>query len=82
MELICPHKNLEFEIEQDSFKENLTCQITKVNGENTKITDKKIYNLAILKIGEKRKREIETLNSVIMRNKQGFDQPTNLIQSK
>lgn len=41
IELISPRKSLEFEIEQDSFKENLTCQITKVSRENAEITEKK-----------------------------------------
>ena len=55
LEIVSPRKTLAFEIEKDNNKNDLILQITKVSGDKAKITDKKINNLAISKIGKKEK---------------------------
>ena len=42
-----PCKILEFQIEKDSYKNELFLQITKTSGHKAEIPDKKIHNLAI-----------------------------------
>ena len=44
--------------ETDTAKNSLSFQLTNINGNIPKLKDEKIYNLSLIKIGEKRKRQM------------------------
>ena len=54
--IITPEKFLKFYVEKNAAKNSLSFQLTNISGELPKLKDKKIYNLSLTRIGEKRKR--------------------------
>ena len=52
----------------------LAFQLTTVNGKIPKLKDNKIHNLSLMKIGEKRKRQMaETIETFIVHAQQIFE---------
>ena len=68
--LISPTNKVKFDVKKDTLKD---CQITKVSVQEAKIIDKKIHQISIWNIGKKRKREMEVIDSVIIRGQKDFD---------
>ena len=65
---------LKFYINKDITKNSLSFQLTSVSGKIPKLKDKKIYNLSLTKIGEKRKRQTaKQIETVIICAKQNFE---------
>ena len=55
-------------------KNSLSFQLTSVSGKLPKLKDKKIYNLSLIKKGEKRKGQMpETIETVIIHPQQNFE---------
>ena len=53
--IVTPEEILKFYINKDTTKNSLSFQLTSVSGKLAKPKDKKIYNLSLTKIGEKKK---------------------------
>ena len=51
--LIFPTNTVKFEVQKDTFKDVLKCQITKVSEQKAEITDGKIHQISISNIGKK-----------------------------
>lgn len=81
LEIVSPRKTLEFEIEKDTYKNELILQITKVSGDRAEITDIKIHDLAISKVG-KTKIKKEVLDSAMIIGPENFEITISLIQLK
>ena len=65
---------LKFYINKDITKNSLSFQLTSVSGKIPKLKDKKIYNLSLTKIGEKRKRQTaKQIETVMICAKQNFE---------
>ena len=65
---------LKFYIDKNITKNSLTFQLTSINGKIPKLKDNKIHNLSLMKIGEKRKRQMaETKETVIICAQQSFE---------
>ena len=59
---------LKFYEDKDSTKDSLSFQLTGVSGKIPKLKDKKIYNLSLTRVGQKRKRQMaEEVEKVIIR---------------
>ena len=65
-------ENLKFYADKDTTKDSLNFQLTSVSGKIPKLQDKKIYNLRLSRIGQKRKRQmtepIETVSTCAQQN--------------
>ena len=65
---------LEFKIEKDTIKNSLDFQLTRVNGTNVTLTDKKVHEFSIAKIGRKGKRPLmNPLETLMIRGQQSFE---------
>ena len=52
----------------------MSSQLTNISGELPKLKDKKIYNLSLTRIGQKRKRQMaEPIETVLIRAQQSFE---------
>ena len=65
---------MKFFVDKDKNKNYLSFQLTKINGKIPKLQEKKVHNLSLTRIGQKRKREMtETAKTVIIRAQQNFE---------
>ena len=56
--VITPENFLKFYTDKDTTKDSKSFQLTSVSGQLPKLKDKKIYNLSLTRIGQKRKRQM------------------------
>ena len=72
--IISPEKFLKFYVEKDATRNPLGFQLTNASGELPKLKDKKVYNLSLTRIGEKRNRKMaEPIEAVIVRAQKSFE---------
>ena len=72
--MVTPREILKFYINNDTTKNSLSFQLTSVSRKLPKSKDRKIYNLSLTKIGEKRKRRMEeAIETVIICSQQSFE---------
>ena len=65
---------MKFFVDKDKNKNYLSFQLTKINEKIPKLQEKKVHNLSLTRIGQKRKREMtETVETVIIRAQQNFE---------
>ena len=62
--IVSSSERLRFNIENDTIKNSLDFQLTKVNGANAEIIDKKIHHFSVTKIGKKRKKHNGTVRNI------------------
>ena len=63
-QILSSSEQLRFNIENDTIKNSLDFQLTKVNGANAEIIDKKIHHFSVTKIGKKRKKHNGTVRNI------------------
>ena len=56
--IVSPEEHLKSFVNRNTTKNSLSFQLTNINGNIPKLKDEKIYNLSLIKIGEKRKRQM------------------------
>ena len=67
-QIVSSSKPPEFNIEKDAIKNSLDFQLTRVNGTNVTLTDRKVQDFSITKIGKKRNRQLmDPLETVMIR---------------
>ena len=72
--IVTPEEILKLYVNKYRAKNSLSFQLTSVSGKLPKLKDKKIYNLSLIKKGEKRKRQMpETIETVIIHPQQNFE---------
>ena len=72
--IVTPEEILKIYVNKYRTKNSLSFQLTSVSGKLPKRKDKKIYNLSLIKKGEKRKRQMpETIETVIIHPQQNFE---------
>lgn len=72
--IINPEKFLKFYAYKDTTKDFLSFQLTSVSGKIPKLQDKKIYNIRLPRIGQKRKRQMtEPIETVSICAQQNFE---------
>ena len=72
--IISPEKFLKFYADKDTTKDSLNFQLTSVSGKIPKLQDKKIYNIRLSRIGQKRKRQMtEPIETVSICAQQNFE---------
>ena len=74
LELVNATDSLKFLVKKKSLKDNLKLQVAHADGSEVKTNDKKIHDLSITKLGNRRKNMLpETVKTVIVRAQQEFD---------
>ena len=56
--IVSPEEHLKFFVNRKTTKSSLRFQLTNINGNIPKLKYEQIYNLSLIKIGEKRKRQM------------------------
>ena len=73
-EIISPEELSRFYVDRDTTKNSLSFQLTNISGNIPKLKDGKIYNLALTRIGEKRKSTMaEPIETIIICARQNFE---------
>ena len=54
--IVSPEEFLKFYVDKDTLKNSSSFQLTSMNGNIPKLRDSKVYNFALTKVGEKRKK--------------------------
>ena len=74
LELVNATDSLKFLVKKKSLKDNLKLQVAHADGSEVKTNDKKIHDLSITKLGNRRKNMLpEPIETVIVRAQQDFD---------
>ena len=64
---------MKFVVDKDKNKNSLSFQLTDINGKNPKLKNKKVHNFSLIRIGQKRKRQMtEPVETVINHAQQSF----------
>ena len=85
LHLISPENMLNFLVNKDTIKNSLSFQLLSVNGNVSKLKDKKIHDLSLTKLGKERKLQMqEPIETVIIWAQQSFEIAggLNLVQLK
>ena len=73
LKLISTDNFLKFLIEKNSLKSNLKLQLAYVNGSKINTSDNEIHNFSITKLGKRKKKTVEPIDSIIIRPQKNVD---------
>ena len=74
LKIVSPENSLEFLVDKDTVRNNLSFQLVSISGAVPTLKNKKIHNLSLTKLGRKRKLPmLEPIETVIIRAQQNFE---------